>query len=156
VKKQWIGVALSGLAALGLAITIAACSDKSSTTPTTLPPTTTTTTQPPAGVTLIQGSELIPKKQLFIRDVVVGQQGTIDITVEYTHADNSILFWLTDRKCSRQMFDNDACDYLAKSTSGASPRKATASSVAAGTYTFFVSNDGPQDDQVKYHLELRP
>jgi hypothetical protein len=154
VKKQCI-VALSWLAAVGL-VALAACSDKSSTTPTTLPTTTTTTTQPPAGVPLIHGSELIPKKELFIRDVVVGQQGTIDITVEYTHPENSILFWLTDRKCSRQMFDNDACNYLTKSTSGQSPRKARASSVAPGTYTFFVANDGPLDDQVKYSLELRP
>jgi hypothetical protein len=156
VRKRWT-VAGPWLVAAGLLLAFAACGDDSSTTPNTVPTTTTTTTtQPPAAITLIRGNELILKKQLFIRDVIVGQQGTIDITVEYTKPENSILFWLTDRKCSRQMFDNDACNYLTKSLGGVSPRKATVSSVAPGTYTFFVSNDGPQDDQVTYLLELRP
>ncbi len=140
-----------------LVLVLAACGDdNTNTTPTTLPPTTTTTTTLPPTVTLIRGNELIPKRQLFMRDLTLTQKGTIEITVQYTHAENAILFWLTDRKCSRQMFDNDACDYLTKSTSGTTPRTARAAGVAPGTYTFFVSNDGPLDDQVQYDLELAP
>lgn len=146
------------LAAAGLVIALAACGDDDpSTTPTTTPtPSTSPTAQPPAGVTLISGNELIPKRQLFIRDLTVAQQGRVEITVEYTHAENWVLFWLTDRKCSRQMFDNDACTYLTKSIEGTSPRRATVASVAPGTYTFFVANDGPQDDQVRYSVVLKP
>ncbi len=156
MRKCWTGVAGPWLVAVGLAISLGACGgDDSGTTPTT-PTTTPTTTQPPGGVTLIRGNELIPKKQLFIRDVIVAQRGSLEISVEYTHAENWVLFWLTDRRCSRQMFDNDSCNYLTKSLGGTSPRRATVAPVEPGTYTFFVANDGPQDDQVKYSIELRP
>ena len=157
--KYRTGLAVSWLAVvgLGLVISLAACGDDDSgTTPTTLPTTTTTTTQPPAGVTLIRGSELIAKRQLFLRDLTVAQRGRLDITVEYTHPENWILYWLTDRKCSRVWFENDGCDYLTKSLGGASPRKGTLASVAPGTYTFIISNDGPVDDQVTYSIVLTP
>ncbi len=153
----WTRGVVSCLAAVGLVISLAACGDdNSATTPTTVPTTTTTTTQPPAGITLIQGNELIPKKGLFLRDLTVTQRGRLDITVEYTHAENWVLYWLTDRKCSRSWFENDGCDYLTKSLGGTSPRKGTVASVAPGTYTFFVNNDGPLDDQVKYSIVLTP
>ena len=155
MRKRWTGVAW--LVAVALLGALAACgSDSSGTTPTTVPTTTTTTTQPAAAITIISGNELIPNRQLFIRDAVVAQKGSIEITVEYTHPENSILFWLTDRKCSRGMFEDDSCNYLTKSLGGRSPRTVTVPSVAPGTYTFFVSNDGPLDDQVKYSIELRP
>jgi hypothetical protein len=155
VKKCRIGVAW--LAAVGLVMALTACGDdESNTTPTTIPTTTTTTTPPPTSITLIRGTELIPKPQLFIRDLVVEEPGRLDITVEYTHQENWILFWLTDRKCSRQMFDNDACSYLTKSIEGSSPRTGTVPSVEPGTYTFFIANDGPLDDYVTYSIELTP
>ena len=151
-----MGLAVS-LAAVGLAISLAACGDDNSgTTPTTVPTTTTTTTQPPAGITLIRGNELIPKRGLFLRDLTVTQRGRLDITIEYTHPENGVLYWLTDRKCSRQWFENDGCDYLTKSLGGTSPRKGTLASVAPGTYTFFIANDGPLDDQVTYSIVLTP
>jgi hypothetical protein len=138
-------------------IVLAACGDDGpSTTPTTTPPATTPPTTLPAGTTLIQGNELILKRQLFIRDVKVEQVGRLDITIEYTLADSQILFWLTDRKCSRQMFDNDSCNYLTKSLGGPTPRRATVPLVKLGTYTFFVANDGPHDEQVRYRIVLTP
>jgi hypothetical protein len=155
VRKCWIGG--PSLAAVGLVIALAACGDDGpATTPTTTPPATTPPTTLPAGITLIQGNELIPKRQLFIRDVKVEQAGRLEINVEYTFADNWILFWLTDRRCSRQIFEHDSCNYLTKSVAGASPRTATVTSVKVGTYTFFVANDGPHDEQVKYRITLTP
>jgi hypothetical protein len=157
VRKRWTCVLGLRLAAVGLVITLAACGGNSpSTTPTTTPATTTTTTQPPAGITLSQGNELIPNRQLFLGDVKVEQVGRLDITIEYTFADSQILFWLTDRKCTRQWFENDECDYLTKSLGGPTPRTVTVPSVKVGTYTFFVSNDGPHDEQVKYRIVLTP
>ena len=159
VSGRWSGAAGRIVVALAMTLALVACGDDgTSTTPSTTPTTTTTTTTtlPPSTI-LIQGrDQLIQNRQLFIRDVDVPKQGRIDITVAYTYDDSEILFWLTDRKCSRQMFDNDACNYLTKSLSGPNPRTATASPVEPGTYTFFVSNDGPHDEQVTYRLELTP
>jgi hypothetical protein len=155
VRKCWIGG--PSLAAVGLVIALAACGDDGpATTPTTTPPATTPPTTLPAGITLIQGNELIPQRQMFIRDVKVEKEGRLDITFEYGFADSWILMWLTDRRCSRQMFESDSCNYLTKSVAGKSPRTATVSSVKVGTYTLFVANEGPHDEQVKYRAVLTP
>jgi hypothetical protein len=156
VRKGSRTVPWPALLAVGLSFALVGCGDDaSSTTPTTMPPTTTTTTLP-AGTTLLQGNELIPARQLFLRDVTVASPGRLDLTIEYDFADSQILFWLTDRRCSRQLFDMDSCNYLTKSLGGASPRTASVSPVAPGTYTLIIANDGPHDEQVRYRVVLVP
>ncbi len=156
MKTAWRGGPWLRLVGLGLLVALAACGDDNkSTTPTTTPPTVPPTTLP-AGTTVIQGTELVPARQLFISDFVTDRAGRVDVTISYAFADSDILVWVTDRKCSRQMFENDSCDYLGKSLEGSSPRTLSFPSVAAGTYTLFVHNNGVHDEQLTYKVVLTP
>jgi hypothetical protein len=89
-------------------------------------------------------------------DVRTTSAGTVEVTVDYTSASNAILVWLTDRQCSPQLFQQDRCDYLAKSLEGGKPRVIRATNVPAGTYSVFVANDGPADEQVSWQVTLAP
>jgi hypothetical protein len=146
-------LALSTLVTLTAVLT--ACSDSpTSNTPATAV-TTTTTTLPPATV-IVQGTTLIPARQVFFTDVATTTTGRLTVTIDYGSSANQVLMWLTDRKCSFIMFDRDDCDYLVKSLEGSKPRVMTSPSVGPGTYTLFVANDGPGDDQVSYRVTLAP
>jgi hypothetical protein len=140
-------IALAALAACG--------DDTAATTPTTPVSTTTTTTQPAASV-IIQGTEFIPARQVFLKDLTTTQTGRIDVTIDYTPAGNSVPMWLTDRQCSFQLFDRDVCDFLVKSVEGTGQKTMFASSVPPGTYTLFVANDGPADASLSYRVTLTP
>lgn len=139
---------------LGLGVALAACGSDSAppTTPATPVPTPVPTPTPAA--TLVQGSDKLPEKQVLSFDVTTTKAGTVEVTVDYSFADSQVLVWLTDRQCSPQLFNQDSCDYLAKSLSGAKPRVISASGVAAGTYSVFVANDGPHDEQVSWKVTL--
>jgi hypothetical protein len=141
-----------------LLATFFACGDDTPAPTATTPVTTatTTTTTLPAATLITQGSTQIPARQVFFTDVTTASSGRITVTIDYGSAGNQVLMWLTDRKCSFTMFDRDDCDYLVKSLEGGKPRSMTSPSVAPGTYTLFVSNDGPSDDQVSYKVTLAP
>ena len=64
--------------------------------------------------------------------------------------------WVTDRPCNKWQFERDECFYLARSVEGGSPRQLTATGVKAGSYSLFVANDGPNDEQIGYQVRLRP
>ncbi len=157
MKRAWPRAFLVAFVSLGLALVLATCGDDGgTTTPTPTTPTTAPPTTLAASRTILEGNETIPARQLFYGDVVLDSAGRVDVTVSYTHPEDEVLIWLTDRKCSPQMFENDNCDYLTKSLEGSSPRTLTASSVAAGTYTLVIDNEGPQDEQIHYTVALRP
>ena len=44
--------------------------------------------------------------------------------------------------------------YLAKSLEGPMPRVVSATNVAAGTYSVFIANDGPHDEQLTWKVTL--
>ena len=150
-SARWPLPALVGLTVL------AACSDSTptATTPPVTTATTTTTTQPAATV-IMEGTAPLQARTVYYTDVTTPSAGRITVTVDYGSASNQILLWLTDRRCSYAMFDRDDCDYLVKSLEGPKPRVMTSPTVAAGTYTLFVANDGPGDDQVTYRVTLAP
>jgi hypothetical protein len=142
--------------ALGLVAGLAACGSEGTipTTPTT--PASTPTPAPtatPAAV-VVQGSDKLPARQVLNFDFTTTAKGTVEVAVDYTFADSQILVWLTDRQCSPQLFQSDSCTYLAKSLDGARPRVISAPGVAAGTYSVFVANDGPRDEQVGWKVTL--
>lgn len=134
---------------------LAACSDDPTPTSPTSTGTTTTTTTQPAAALVVQGSELIPARQVFLLDVTTTRAGRVDVTIDYP-AGNTVLMWLTDRPCSFQMFDRDVCDFLVKSVEGANQKRMFAPSVQPGTYTLFIANDGPADGSVSYTVTLTP
>jgi hypothetical protein len=142
---------------LSLLLGLAACGSDDSTTPTT--PSTPAATPTPAptptpAAVVAQGSDRLPARQVLNFDLTTSAKGTVEVTVDYTFADSKILVWLTDRQCSPQLFQSDSCTYLAKSLEGAKPRVISATGVAAGTYSVFVANDGPRDEQVSWKVTL--
>jgi len=144
------------LAGLGLLIGLAACgSDGSSpTTPTPTPVPTPAPTPAPAAV-LAQDGGRLDARQVMNFDVTTTARGTVTVTVDYAYADSQILVWLTDRQCSPQLFQDDSCNYLAKSLEGAKPRVISATNVDAGTYSVFIANDGPHDpEQLAWKVTL--
>ena len=151
---------LRGWSAPTLACLLAAFGACSDDTPTaTTPPvttTTTTTTTLPAATLIAQGSAPILKRQVFYLDVTTPRPGRVDVTVDWSSANNQVLLWLTDRQCSSVLFERDDCTYLVKSLEGPKPRTMFATDVAAGTYTLVIANDGPNDDQFPYRVTLTP
>jgi hypothetical protein len=144
--------------ALALAVGLVACGDDEDGAPTTPGVTATPTPAPTAspGAIVTSGSDRLPARQVLNFDIRTASAGTVEVTVDYTSAGNAILVWLTDRQCSPQLFQQDRCDYLAKSLEGGKPRVIRATNVAAGTYSVFVANDGPGDEQVSWQVTLAP
>ena len=142
------------LACTSMLLALAACSSDTSTPTTPSTPTTTTTTQPAAAL-VVQGGTFIPARQVFFVDVTTTKAGRVDVTIDYP-AGNSVPMWLTDRPCSFQMFDRDACEFLVKSVEGTNQKTMFAANVPAGTYTLFVANDGPADASIAYTVTLSP
>ncbi len=142
-----------------LLLVLPGCSDSTSTTPTTTPATpttTTTTTTLPASTVILQWTSPILAEKLFLVDVTTNQAGRIDVTIDYQFADSQILMWLTARQCNYNLFQDDGCDYLVKSLGGSKPRTMSAFDVPAGTYSLFIANDGPHDENVRYKVTLTP
>jgi hypothetical protein len=142
------------LAGVGLVLALlAACGDDGSvTTPTPTPPTPAPPTPPPATLVL-SGERALPAPRpgngrTVSWDFTIAESGTVDVTISYLHDDSKILAWVTDRQCTRWQFERDECDYLTKSLDGPRPRGLTASGVEAGTYSLFVANDGPHDEEI--------
>jgi hypothetical protein len=147
---------LPACACLALAVAPAGCGDKTTATTPTTPsasPTPAPTT-PPAGSVVVQGTAPLAAQNVFLVDVRTTQDGRIDVSVDYTFSDSQVLLWLTDRQCNFNLFQADGCDYLVKSLAGPKPRTMSASGVKAGTYTLFIANDGPHDEQLTYSVSL--
>jgi hypothetical protein len=78
--------------------------------------------------------------------------GTLDATVDYTHADSGILVWIAKGQCTGEQWAADQCTYAATSLSGGKPRKVTATGQTAGSYTLIVGNLGPKDEAVSMQV----
>jgi hypothetical protein len=143
------------LLGLGLTLALAACGSDSAAPPTVVPTPAPTPVPTPTPPTLVaQGATAIPAEQVANFDVTTTTAGTVSVTVDYVYADSQILLWLTDRQCSPQLFQSDSCTYLVKSLEGSKPRVMSATSVPAGTYSLFIANDGPHDEQVAWKVTL--
>jgi hypothetical protein len=150
------------LAGAGLILALFACSDSSSPTaaPTPVPPTPVPPTPPPPSL-VIQGEEAVGAPtgkggRVVKWDFATPVSGTVEATISYRYDTSRILVWITDRVCNPWQFQRDECFYLAKSLEGPRPRTLTANGVKPGTYSLFVSNDGPHDEVVGYKVTLLP
>jgi hypothetical protein len=147
---------------VGLLLALVACgNDESITTPPTpAPPTPGPPTTPPASLVIEGQQELAAPTGKGTRmakwDFTTPVAGTVEVTIAYLYDDSQIGVWVTDRKCTLWQFERDECFYLTKAVEGARPRRLTATGVRAGTYSLFVSNDGPHDEQLGYRVELLP
>ncbi|HXK12665.1 MAG TPA: hypothetical protein VMT70_23725 [Vicinamibacteria bacterium] len=148
------------LAGAGLALALAACGGSSSVTPPTPTPTPVPTPTPTPPTLILQGQEplsaptAVGGTRIVKWDLTTPAPGTLNVTISYLNDDSQIHVWVTDRLCSPNQFDRDECNYLTKSLDGPRPRLLTASNVPAGTYSLFVANDGPNDEQIGYLVTL--
>jgi hypothetical protein len=148
---------------VGLALALAACGDDASptTTPTPAPPTPAPPTAPPAAL-VVQGQGALPAPPnprggttLAKWDFTTVADGTLDVTIGYLYDSSKVLVFVTDRVCNQWQFERDECGYLTKSSEGPRPRQLTATGVKAGSYSLFVANDGPNDEQISYLVTLK-
>ncbi|HUL76916.1 MAG TPA: hypothetical protein VL691_06600 [Vicinamibacteria bacterium] len=149
------------LAAAGLGLALLACGDSGSVTATPTPtPTPAPTPTPTPATTIIQGQEplsapvAVGGSRVVKWDLTTPSDGTLDVTISYVYDNSKIHVWVTDRVCSQNQFANDECTYLIRSIDGPRPRTAEAAGVKAGTYSLFVANDGPNDEQIGYLVTL--
>ncbi len=150
-SRFWITAGRVGAAAaLGLALSCGG-SDGPTTTPTTTPP----TTLPPPSVVL-QDSQSIPAGYLYAWNFTTSRTGTMDITVDYTYAENTMLVWVARGTCTADQFQAEQCTYAATSFTGSKPRKVSVTGAAAGTFTLIVGNLGPKDDSIAFQVVLTP
>ena len=152
------------LAGAGLLLALFACGEDTTPTaaPTPVPPTPSSGPATPAPASLlIQGEEALTAPtgkggRVLNWDFTLAVPGTVEATVSYKYDTSKILVWLTDRRCNQYQFQRDECFYLTKSLAGAQPRVLSVTGVKAGTYTLFVSNDGPFDELIGYKVTLLP
>lgn len=81
--------------------------------------------------------------------------GTLDVTVDWTFAEDTIHVWLAKGQCTFEQFEADACQYLTQSqVSRPKPRILSVPAVSAGPYTLIVANWGPNDESLSYQIVL--
>jgi hypothetical protein len=138
----------------------AACSDSTSPTTPATPATPTPPPPTPPPATIVLSGEMAleaprPDRGTYAGwDFTTPRAGTLLVSVGYQRDDSKILVWVTERTCNRYQFERDECFYLAKSLAGPRPRTLTIPGVAAGAYSLYVSNDGPNDETITYEVRL--
>jgi hypothetical protein len=86
--------------------------------------------------------------------VSVSTSGRLDVILDWTFADSPIGVYVAQGGCSLDQFNARTCNFLIRSEGGSKPRRVSASSVAAGTYTFMVANFGSRDESFSTQVIL--
>jgi hypothetical protein len=141
------------ISAAALAAALAGCSSNNN-SPTT--PTPTPLPTPTAGVIVSQiTGGALPAGVVAWVPFTTTEAGSLDATVDWTLASDDIDVYLTQGSCDVNTFGTTACPVLGYSESTtAKPEQAHVASAAAGTYTIFVNNLGPNDESVSYQVVL--
>jgi len=157
--KGWTTKRRNRTIAVALLATLGACGgDDQPSTSTPVPtPAPTPTPTSSAQVLVSGGTFTIKRNQLGISDFTTDRRGRVDVEIRYQDDDSDLLFWVTDRQCTRWQFERDECFYLVKSLAGPNPRRMTAASVPAGTYTLFAAIDTPRtEEEMTFEVYLTP
>jgi hypothetical protein len=81
--------------------------------------------------------------------------GAVDVTVDWTLAEDRVHVWLAKGQCTFEQFEADSCQYLTQSqVSRPKPRILSVPAVSPGTYTLIVANWGPNDESLSYQVVL--
>jgi len=145
------------LAVVAAALVLPSCGDKCSnpTTPGCIPSPAPT---PAAAVkTVVKEASIgsLPVDYVAGRYFSTSATGTIDVTVDWTFAENTVHVWLAKGQCSFEEFEADTCQYATQSlVSRPKPRILSVPAAAAGTYTLIVANWGPKDESLSYQIVL--
>lgn len=144
------------VAVLLLVSSLAACGGGSS-SPST--PSTPAPTPVPAPVTSVirQGSfaGLEPDFAVRLAPFATPRSGRLEIIVDWTFATNDLDIYLFRNECTFDQLEANQCDPLAAAESvTAKPERLVVENAAAGTYTAFVANYGPDEESLSYQILL--
>ena len=159
-KHRGGGVAfLPFLAVVTIAIGLSACDGKgpcgSNPAAICTPP---PPTPPPAPVkTVVTEASIasLPLNYVAGRYFSTSATGTIDVTVDWTFAEDTVHVWLAKGQCTFEQFEADTCQYATQSlASRPKPRILSVPAATAGMYTLIVANWGPKDESLSYQIVL--
>ena len=147
---------LSFLAVAMIAISLSGCDGNNPgcnpaaiCTPPTPPP-------PPVKTVVMQASiDSLPVDYVAGRYFSTSATGAIDVTVDWTFAEDTIHVWLAKGQCTFEAFEADTCEYVTQSlVSRPKPRILSLPGAGAGSYTLIVANWGPKDESLSYQVVL--
>lgn len=129
------------------------CGSSTTTTPATIP----TPTPAPAVTTLVDQDSFSGLGAQFLTGIPFDttSTGTIEATVDWTFATDNVEIYLVRGSCTIDQFNNLTCPFVAFSESTtAKPERVRATNQAAGSYTLYIGNRGPQEEAVSFQIFL--
>jgi hypothetical protein len=108
---------------------------------------------------ITEGSFTLPYSSEIIisgrREFTTSRTGTLEATVDWTDASNSVDVIVTRGICSFDQLNANECD-VASFTRGTEPkpRRVALAGQPAGSYTLIIGNEGPGDESVSYQIVL--
>ena len=139
---------------LGLALMLLDCGADGTTTPT---PTPTPVPTPPPPMVVVEAGGPLEFDELAAVPFTLSRTGTLEVTVDWTSPDNSILVIIVRGTCSfDQLLANQCTIAAASEGTSPKPRRHSLGGQAAGPYVLFIGNVGPGDESVSFQVVLRP
>jgi hypothetical protein len=140
-----------GLRILGVVAFAYACGNDASPTVSvqTPRPAPTPTVTPCAQTTVSQGTVPFARKTVGFTSISTATAGRLDVTLDWTHAENTMQVAVIEGACNPDDFDAGRCTVLVRALSPPKPAKASIQ-LAAGLYSLVIKNDGNVDDRVTY------
>lgn len=130
-----------------------ACACGKNANPTASVPTPVSTPSPTAApcpqTTVLQGTVPFARKTVGFTSISTAKAGRLDVSLDWTHTENTMLIAVVDGACNAEDFDAGRCTVLLKALSPPKPAKGSVP-LAAGIYSIVIKNDGNLDDRVTY------
>jgi hypothetical protein len=143
-----------GILATVLIPGLAGCGGDSGVAPS--PPVTPPATPPPPEV-VSEGHVGLDPLYLYLTPFTTGKAGSLEATVQWTFATNDVDAYVAKGNCSFDQFVAEQCNIVGFAESfTAKPEKVTVSTAAAGSYTLFIGNVGPERESISYQVVLTP
>ena len=92
----------------------------------------------------------------FFDSFTTGQKGDLDVTVDWTYAEDRIQVMVSSGSCSLDQINSSQCNFITSSLAATTPkpRVLIVKGVAAGSYTLYVGNRGPQTESISVQVGL--
>jgi len=149
--------------ALILAVSFGACSSSNDnncgtnpTGPGCSPPPTTAPAQSRSVIKTASCTDLGVNFLCFFEPFTTSQKGDLDVTVDWTYPEDRIQVMVSGGNCTLDQINGGQCNYIVSSPAATTPkpRVLMVKAVAAGSYTLYVGNRGPQLESVSIQIGL--